>query len=150
VDFNPASVSKILVRATNWLGDAVMSLPALRVLRQRFPQAEIAILAKPWVADLYRREPFCDRMIPYTARTLAEKWAAGRALARERFDCAILLQNAFEAAALAFAAGSNRYRWRIRSSRVRISDHHRSRYRRACAVARPRIFHRGQYGALSF
>lgn len=99
------SYNRILVRATNWLGDAVMSLPALRALRQRFPQAEIAILAKPWVADLYKREPFCDRMIPYTARTVAEKWAAGRALAREHFDCAILLQNAFEAAAVAFVAG---------------------------------------------
>ena len=95
---------KILVRATNWLGDAVMSLPALRALRGRFPDAEIAILAKPWVADLYGREPFCDRMIPYTPKTLAEKWAAGRALASEHFDCAILLQNAFEAAAVAFAA----------------------------------------------
>ena len=99
------SYNRILVRATNWLGDAVMSLPALRALRQRLPNTEIAILAKPWVADLYRREPFCDRMIPYTARTLAEKWSAGRALAREKFDCAILLQNAFEAAAVAYLAG---------------------------------------------
>jgi heptosyltransferase-2 len=96
--------NKILVRATNWLGDAVMSLPALRALRERFPAAEIAILAKPWVADLYGREPFCDRMIPYTPKTLGEKWAAGRTLASEGFDCAILLQNAFEAAAVAFAA----------------------------------------------
>jgi len=81
-----------------------MSLTALRALRQRFPHAEISILAKPWVADLYRREPFCDRMIPYTPRALREKWQAGRDLARERFDCAILLQNAFEAAAVAFVA----------------------------------------------
>ena len=96
--------NKILVRATNWVGDAVMSLPALRALRQRFPAAEISILAKPWVADLYGREPFCDRMIPYTPRDWREKWRAGRDLAAERFDCAILLQNAFEAAAVAFAA----------------------------------------------
>ncbi len=95
---------KILVRATNWVGDAVMSLPALRALRVRFPEAEIAILAKPWVADLYHRESFCDRMIPYTPKTLGEKWNAGRALAKEQFDCAILLQNAFEAALVAFAA----------------------------------------------
>jgi len=97
--------SKILVRATNWIGDAVMSLPALRALRERFPSAEIAILAKPWVADLYGREPFCDRMISYTPRTLADKWAAGRALVKEGFDCAILLQNAFEAAMVAYTAG---------------------------------------------
>jgi heptosyltransferase II len=96
---------KILVRATNWVGDAVMSLPALRALRERFPEAEISILAKPWVADLYHREPFCDRMIPYTPKTLGEKWAAARALTKENFDCAILLQNAFEAALVAFAAG---------------------------------------------
>src|SRR6202521_3383078 len=81
-----------------------MSLPALRALRQRFPGAEISILAKPWAADLSGREPFCDRMIPYTPRDWREKWRAGRDLAAERFDCAILLQNAFEAAAVAFAA----------------------------------------------
>jgi heptosyltransferase-2 len=100
---------KIVVRATNWVGDAVMSLPALRALRDRFPHAEIAILARPWVADLYGREPFCDRLIPYTAekgaRDLAGKWRAAQALRREQFDCAILLQNAFEAALVAWLAG---------------------------------------------
>jgi heptosyltransferase-2 len=80
-----------------------MSLPALRALRERFPAAKISILAKPWVADLYGREPFCDEMVPYTAGDLVSKWAAGRALTG-RYDCAILLQNAFEAAAVAFAA----------------------------------------------
>jgi heptosyltransferase-2 len=82
-----------------------MSLPALRALRERFPKAKISILAKPWVGDLYGRESFCDELIPYTASGLGEKWGAGRALASRRFDCAILLQNAFEAAAVAFAAG---------------------------------------------
>jgi lipopolysaccharide heptosyltransferase II len=96
---------KILVRATNWVGDAVMSLPALRAIRERFPAAEIAILAKPWVADLYRRESFCNRLIPYSAPDLASKWLAARELRESRFDCAILLQNAFEAAAIAFVAG---------------------------------------------
>jgi heptosyltransferase-2 len=81
-----------------------MSLPALRALKARFPQAKISILAKPWVADLYRREPFCDETIAYTAADLSSKWAAARALAPLGFDCAILLQNAFEAAAVAFAA----------------------------------------------
>jgi heptosyltransferase-2 len=94
-----------LVRATNWVGDAVMSLPALRALRQRYPQAHIAILAKPWVADLYRREPICDELIPYTALTFFEKWTAARALRPHNFDTAVLLQNAFEAAAIAYIAG---------------------------------------------
>jgi heptosyltransferase II len=95
---------KILVRATNWVGDAVMSLPALRALRQQFPGACISILAKPWVADLYRREPFCGELILYTPRTVTEKWAAARALRLRHFDTAILLQNAFEAASIAYIA----------------------------------------------
>jgi heptosyltransferase II len=98
------SYSRILLRATNWVGDAVMSVPALRALHDRYPSAEIAILAKPWVADLYRRESFCHRVIPYSPRTLSDKWNAAKALEREGFDCAILLQNAFDAAAMAFAA----------------------------------------------
>ena len=81
-----------------------MSLPALRALRERYPQAHIAILAKPWVGDLYGREPFCNELIPYTPKTLGEKWAFGRDLAARKFDMAILLQNAFEAAAIAYAA----------------------------------------------
>ena len=95
---------RILVRATNWVGDAVMSLPALRALRERFPEAQISILAKPWVADLYRRETFCDETILYTARDLGAKWRLGRELAERKFDCAILLQNAFEAATIAWVA----------------------------------------------
>ncbi len=95
----------ILVRATNWVGDAVMSLPALRALRQRFPKARISILAKPWVADLYRRESFCEDLIPYTASTFFEKVSIARELRKRRFETAILLQNAFEAAAIAYLAG---------------------------------------------
>ncbi|MGH9647540.1 MAG: lipopolysaccharide heptosyltransferase II [Bryobacteraceae bacterium] len=96
---------RILVRATNWVGDAVMSLPALRALRQRFPQAHISILAKPWVADLYARENVCDSLLPYTVKAMAEKWTAARTLRSRHFDTAILLQNAFEAAAIAYVAG---------------------------------------------
>lgn len=81
-----------------------MSLPALRTLREKFPAAKISILARPWVGDLYAREPFCDEMIAYTARDVGSKIRAARALARHKFDCAILLQNAFDAAAIAWMA----------------------------------------------
>jgi heptosyltransferase II len=100
---------RILVRATNWVGDAVMSIPALQALREAYPKAHIAILARPWVAGLYGREPFCDEVIPYEAPKgwsgLREKWAVARDLSKRQFDCAILLQNAFESAAVVRAAG---------------------------------------------
>ena len=99
---------KILVRATNWVGDAVMSLPALHAIRARWPEAEIIILARSWVADLYRDQRCADRLLVYDHRGAhrgfwgREKLA--RELQRERFDMAILLQNAFEAAWLAWRA----------------------------------------------
>jgi heptosyltransferase-2 len=99
---------KLLVRATNWLGDAVMSIPALREIRRSFSGWEIAVLARPWVADLYRREDFCDRILTYENQAshagLGGKLRLAAELQRERFDCAVLLQNAFDAALLAWAA----------------------------------------------
>jgi heptosyltransferase-2 len=92
--------ANILIRATNWVGDAVMCLPALRVIRDRFPTAHIAVLAKPWVADLYRRERFADEVIQYDRG----RWATARILRPRKFDCAILLQNAFEAALIVWLA----------------------------------------------
>lgn len=97
--------SNILIRATNWVGDAVMCLPALRSIRERFPRARIAILAKPWVADLYRGETFANEVIPFVARSTREKIGFAWGLRGRHFDCAILLQNAFEAALIARLAG---------------------------------------------
>lgn len=103
------AIERLLVRSTNWVGDAVMSLPALRVLREEYPQAHISVLALPWVADLYGRESFCDEVIPYTAQRGARDWTGKLRLARElrarHFDAAILLQNAFEAALIVWLAG---------------------------------------------
>ena len=100
--------SRILVRATNWVGDAVMCVPALAMLRARFPAAHIAVLAKPWVAGLYGKE-LIDELIPYDVANGLHDFGAKRELARRlreaRFDAAILFQNAFEAAAMARLAG---------------------------------------------
>jgi lipopolysaccharide heptosyltransferase II len=94
----------ILIRATNWVGDAVMSAPALQALRAACPQARIAILARPWVAGLYARQSFCDELISYELphgwKGLQAKRKFAVALRSRKFDCAVLLQNAFEAAAL--------------------------------------------------
>lgn len=103
---------KILVRATNWLGDAVMSLPALRALRTRFPNAQITVLARPTVAPLYEGERSIDRIIQLSGaagpRDWAIKWQLGRILRRENFDLAVLLPNSFESAALVRLSGARR------------------------------------------
>ena len=99
---------KLLVRGTNWLGDAVMSIPALREVRRAHTGWEITILARPWVADLYGREDFCDRILAYEHNGrhagVRGKLRLAAELRAERFDAAILLQNAFDAALLAWLA----------------------------------------------
>lgn len=85
-----------------------MSLPALRTIRERFPGAHIAVMARPWVADIYARENFADEVIRYTSprglKDLRGKRDIVRDLRARKFDMAILLQNAFEAAALVWLA----------------------------------------------
>ena len=104
--FNPSSVSRLCVRATNWLGDAVMSLPAIRAIRHIFPHAHIAVVARPWVGDLYARESCIDCVIPYPAQKgLRAKREFAHRLGHEHFDAAILLQNAFDAALVTWLAG---------------------------------------------
>jgi heptosyltransferase II len=100
---------KILIRATNWIGDAILSLPALRAVRANFPEAHIAIVARPYVADIYRDQGVCDELIAYDPQGKHRGWRGREVLARElrahKFDTALLLQNAFDAAWLAWRAG---------------------------------------------
>jgi heptosyltransferase-2 len=100
---------KILVRAPNWVGDAVMAIPALEAIRRTHPNDEIAILARPAVADLYRGQPFANRTLEYEKSARHTGWLGREKLVaelrRENFDLAVLLQNAFEAAWLAWRAG---------------------------------------------
>jgi heptosyltransferase-2 len=99
---------KIMVRATNWIGDAVMSLPAIEALHARFPDSEIVLISKPWVSEIYLNHPAVSRQIVYDAegehRGARGFWKLVRKLRSERFDAAILLQNAFQAAWMAWRA----------------------------------------------
>jgi heptosyltransferase-2 len=100
---------KILIRATNWVGDAIMSLPALRAVRNRFRDARIAIVARPYVVEIYRSQEIADDLISYEVRGEHSGISGRERLAVElrehKFDAALLLQNAFDAAWLTFRAG---------------------------------------------
>jgi len=101
-------INRIIVRGANWVGDAVMTLPALERLRSSFPGSHIALLAPPGVAGLFEGAPFVDEVIEYRrkedgARAFLETAKMVRA---RRFDLAALFQNAFEAALLAWFGGA--------------------------------------------
>lgn len=103
-------IRRILVRATNWVGDAVMGMPALDALRRNFPQCHLAVLARPWVAPLYEHHPGVDEILPYRRgqgffQDALEMIQVIRCIRRRRFDLAVLFQNAFEAALIAWLGG---------------------------------------------
>ena len=89
----------ILIRSANWVGDAIMTTPALRAVRNNFPLARIALLAKPWVAPVFEHNPDINEIIIYQNHGrhggLIGLHRLAREIRRRRFDGAILFQNAF-------------------------------------------------------
>ena len=107
IPFNTAK--NILIRGTNWIGDAVMTLPAIRAVRDTFPGARISVLAKPWVAEIFNICEHIDEVIvfksPGVHSGVAGKLRLAKELKARKFDAAILLQNAMEAAIITWLAG---------------------------------------------
>ena len=105
-----SKIHRILIRATNWVGDAVMTMPALEAVRANFPDADITVLARPWVIPLLENHPAVNRVIPYRRgngfkNDFLEIIHVIRQIRAEDFNLAILFQNAFEAALLTFLGG---------------------------------------------
>ncbi len=98
---------RIAVRGVNWIGDAVMTIPALRAIKKYFNEAEINLIIKPWVAPVFYDSPYVDNIILYSAEynNIGGKFRFAKLLRKESFSRAILLQNAFDAGLIAFLAG---------------------------------------------
>jgi heptosyltransferase-2 len=108
--FKQMNPKRILIRSTNWIGDAIMTTPAVHTIRKNFPDAEITMLAVPWVADIFRLSPDVDKVWVYDKKEMYAGKIKGviklaAHLLQYGFDAAILLQNAFEAALIARLAG---------------------------------------------
>lgn len=101
------SCDRILVRGVNWIGDSVMTLPALRSLKKAFPGAHIALLVKPWVAPLFEQNPDINEVTIYENEFQGfwGKFMLSRKIRKGKFCSSILFQNAFDAALITFLAG---------------------------------------------
>ena len=95
----------IVIRGPNWVGDSVLSIPAIKSVRVRFPNARITLLVRPWVAGLFRSTPFVDAVWEHPKPGLTRWYQTARNMGRTRFDLALLLPNSFESALTAFTAG---------------------------------------------
>lgn len=90
---------KIVVRGTNWIGDAVMQIPALREIRRAFPNSRITLATRSWAKGIFEDADFIDEILPFeksdSVFKQAQFWRQGR------FDAAILFTNSFESALVA-------------------------------------------------
>jgi heptosyltransferase II len=96
--------SRVLVFAPNWLGDAVMALPAVADIRRHFPAATLAVAARAKVAPMFAWVPGVDEVVTFAHAGGPRGKASERdvhALADGGFDLAILLPNSFRVAWLA-------------------------------------------------
>jgi heptosyltransferase-2 len=102
---------KIIVRMPNWIGDAVLALPALATLRAAYPEAEIWIAAREWVKDLIGPRPSVQGIVALPeVRNLKSLRKAARLVKAGGFDIGLLLTNSF-ASALVFSLAGVRERW---------------------------------------
>ncbi len=96
---------RILIRGTNWIGDSVMSVAALREIRRLFPEHHLVLLVKQRVAGIFKDQGLVDEIITLKNRQSSLNRVFQLSKRLRGFDKAILFQNAFEAAMIAFLAG---------------------------------------------
>lgn len=127
---------KIVVRGANWIGDAVMTIPALRALRSAYPDASISLFTRPWAEGVFRDADFIDEVIPIRSKHVIIQ---ARELRRNKFDLAVLFPNSFESAIAVGLAGipkrlgySTQHRSFLLTDRVIVPEwknlDHESRY----------------------
>jgi heptosyltransferase-2 len=98
---------KIIVRGANWIGDAVMSIPALRALRRTFPEANITLYTKQWAEGIFRDADFIDRIlrIETEGNGLRDAMREANRVKQGGYDLALLFTNSFHTAAVARLSG---------------------------------------------
>lgn len=109
--FDTGSIARVVIRAPNWLGDAVMALPAMAAVRRTFPRSTLSVAAPPAVAPVFEEMTAAgqDELLTIERSTETAAVRAGR------FDLAILLPNSFRSAWVVRRAGIP-HRWGLASS----------------------------------
>src|SRR6266404_1936080 len=95
---------KILVRGTNWIGDGIMSIPALKELRRIFDDSQITLHVRSWADGLFREAEFIDELVIFDENRwkIKDVYDNSQFLKGDGYDLAILLPNSFESALTTF------------------------------------------------
>ena len=61
-------VDRILIRGVNWVGDTILTYPAIQKLKVGFPRSHLAVLVRESLVDLWKTFPYVDEVIPFQPR----------------------------------------------------------------------------------
>ncbi len=105
---------RILIRSSNWLGDAVMSVPAVRALKKGRPDAHVIVLTPEKLVPMWKLISEVDELLPLPGKSV---FAAMRLVRKHSpFDAAILFPNSLRSALeVAFIPRKAGYRGRARA-----------------------------------
>lgn len=95
------SIDRVVVRGTNWVGDAVMTVPALRAVRQLFPYSKITLATRAWARGLFADVDFIDDLLVHEGSGLKSVVHQVRQWRAYNFDLAVLFPNSLESALVA-------------------------------------------------
>jgi len=104
--FDPRQVQRVLLINSTALGDLLFSTPAIRALKETYPEWRLDLLVNPSYASLAAHNPFLERLLPFPGRNW-RLWGLMRELQHGRYDLVLILHgNDPEATLLARATGS--------------------------------------------
>ena len=116
---------KILIRGANWIGDAVMTIPAMLELRRLFPDAEMTLYTRPWAEAVFRDAGLVDKMLTVEPKSspFRDTVAEAKVLKPLGFDIALLFTNSFQSAAAIRLAGiTKRFGYAREGRGILLSD----------------------------
>ncbi|MFH1772401.1 MAG: lipopolysaccharide heptosyltransferase II [Candidatus Omnitrophota bacterium] len=134
-------MKRILIVSINWLGDAIMTTPVFKALKDRIPDAYVAVMAHNRVLDVYSENPYIDEIIAFDEKTsqkgLIAKLRFISLLKHYKFDTVFLLHRSLTRAFICFLAGIKRRVGYCRGkTNFLITD---------CVKADKKILHRQDY-----
>lgn len=100
VTFSLNLLMRILIKGTNWIGDAVMSVPAIRSIRAAFPDAYIALHTRRWAEEVFSDSGLFDEIVSFepSRSRVGTIVNQARIIRKGGFDAAVLFPNSFESA----------------------------------------------------
>jgi heptosyltransferase II len=99
-------LEKILLRSPNWVGDALLTTPMVHSIKKAFPHSRITVLAKPWVATIFKADPAVENVVLYQKPGRHQGIRGKAELARELktlgYDLVIHFPHSFESAWISY------------------------------------------------